>query len=147
MLHHKYLPTTLILQLGWFANPIFSPKGDYPKVMKDLIAKRSKEQNYSRSRLPVFTEEEVKSIRGAYDFFGLNHYTSFITRYTDKPEEEFPVPSIPDDVSFPRYQNDSWPASAFDWLKVCLEIAISFPLPIHVQYEYEDIKFNTYFIV
>lgn len=90
-------------------------------MLKDLVAKRSKEQGYPFSRLPAFTEAEVKYIRGTYDFFGLNHYTSFITRFTDEREAN-PIPSMPDDFGFPRYQNQSWPASAFEWLKVCIDV-------------------------
>jgi beta-glucosidase len=50
--------------LAWFADPIY--KGDYPTSMKDRLGKR----------LPGFTEEEKKLIKGSSDFFGLNHYTT-----------------------------------------------------------------------
>ncbi len=50
--------------LGWFADPIY--KGDYPKVMRELVG----------DRLPQFTEEDRKLIKGSSDFFGLNHYTT-----------------------------------------------------------------------
>ncbi len=50
--------------LAWFADPIY--KGDYPKSMKERLGKR----------LPKFTPEEKKLIKGSSDFFGLNHYTT-----------------------------------------------------------------------
>ena len=50
--------------LAWFADPIY--KGDYPASMKDRLGKR----------LPGFTEDEKKLIKGSSDFFGLNHYTT-----------------------------------------------------------------------
>ena len=41
--------------LGWFANPIFSPSGDYPLVMKELV---------TGGRLPSFTQDEIDLIKG-----------------------------------------------------------------------------------
>lgn len=42
--------------------------GDYPKSMIDLV----------KERLPRFTEEEKKLVKGSFDFIGINYYT---TRY------------------------------------------------------------------
>ena len=52
--------------LAWFADPIW--KGDYPEVMKQRLG----------HRLPTFTEDEKKMIKGSSDFFGLNHYTTML---------------------------------------------------------------------
>ena len=49
--------------LGWFAHPIYVD-GDYPAVIKDLIAKKSEEMGLKESRLPTLTEEEKKLIKG-----------------------------------------------------------------------------------
>jgi lactase-phlorizin hydrolase len=51
-------------QLGLYAHPIFSQKGDYPKLVKDRIAQKSLDEGFLRSRLPKFTEEEITYIRG-----------------------------------------------------------------------------------
>jgi len=51
-------------QLAWFADPIFL--GDYPASMKLLVG----------NRLPEFTPSEKAVLRGSWDYFGLNHYTS-----------------------------------------------------------------------
>ena len=48
--------------VGWFANPIFN--GDYPEVMKQYVAAKSKLQQLPRSRLPEFTHEEKQYIKG-----------------------------------------------------------------------------------
>jgi beta-glucosidase len=61
---------------AWFADPVYF--GDYPKVMKERVG----------DRLPVFTEEEKKLIKGSSDFFGLNHYTSSYVIHQDEPTEE-----------------------------------------------------------
>lgn len=47
--------------------------GDYPPKMKELI---------TGNRLPVFTEEEKKMVKGSFDFIGVNHYTSAYVKYT-----------------------------------------------------------------
>lgn len=51
-------------QVGWWADPIY--RGDYPASMRAALG----------NRLPRFTSQESKLIRGSHDFFGLNHYTS-----------------------------------------------------------------------
>jgi len=47
-------------------HPIYSATGDYPPVMKEWMAKESKEEGYSRSRLPSFTKEEVEMVKGEF---------------------------------------------------------------------------------
>lgn len=47
-----------------FADPI--TYGDYPKVMRELVG----------NRLPKFTKEQSKLVRGSFDFFGVNYYTA-----------------------------------------------------------------------
>ena len=55
----------LLFGFGWFADPVFF--GDYPQVMKDFV---------EGNRLPLFTEQEKRLLKGSVDFIGLNHYTS-----------------------------------------------------------------------
>lgn len=50
--------------LGWFAHPIYTAKGDYPEVMKKRVKERSEQQNLTTSRLPSFTAAEIKSLKG-----------------------------------------------------------------------------------
>ena len=49
-------------------HPIYSETGDYPPVMKEWMAKKSKEEGYSRSRLPSFTKEEIEMVKGEFQF-------------------------------------------------------------------------------
>ncbi|XP_057800502.1 beta-glucosidase 12-like isoform X1 [Salvia miltiorrhiza] len=49
---------------GWFIDPLVY--GDYPKIMRSLVG----------NRLPKFTKEQKALLKGAFDFLGLNYYTS-----------------------------------------------------------------------
>jgi len=57
--------------LGWFADPIFL--GDYPEIMKKNVG----------DRLPKFSEEDIKLIKGSSDFFGINHYSTALVENAD----------------------------------------------------------------
>ncbi|KAJ8710354.1 hypothetical protein PYW07_009720 [Mythimna separata] len=65
---------------GRYTHAIFSKEGGWPTVVEETVAKVSKEQGYEESRLPAFTQEEIELIRGTYDYFALNHYTSRLVR-------------------------------------------------------------------
>lgn len=56
---------TVDFQIGWYIDPLFS--GDYPSSMKKIVG----------SRLPNFTEEQSKKLKGSFDFVGLNHYGTY----------------------------------------------------------------------
>jgi len=45
-------------------------RGEYPLSMRALV----------RNRLPQFTKEQSELVKGAFDFIGLNYYT---TNYAD----------------------------------------------------------------
>jgi hypothetical protein len=49
--------------LGWFAHPIFV-NGDYPEVMKQKLAEKSRREGRNSSPLPEFTELEKAFIAG-----------------------------------------------------------------------------------
>lgn len=54
--------------------------------MIDRIANRSYAEGFRRSRLPSFTPEEIRSLRGSADYLGLNHYWSEDAYYIDEPD-------------------------------------------------------------
>ncbi|KAB1217324.1 Beta-glucosidase 24 [Morella rubra] len=56
----------LDFNMGWYIEPLVH--GHYPRSMRYLV----------KDRLPTFTEEEKKLVKGSYDFIGINYYT---TRY------------------------------------------------------------------
>ncbi|XP_018321395.1 myrosinase 1 [Agrilus planipennis] len=81
---------------GWWMHPIFSKEGNYPKRMSDRIEYVSKAENFSESRLPPFTKEEIKLIRGSYDFFGFNYYLAQVIQ--DDLVTPYNPPSFDQDV-------------------------------------------------
>ena len=56
--------------------------GDYPKSMRKLV----------KERLPIFSEEEKKMIKGTSDFIGINYYTSSFVR--NAPPSPYPRPNL-----------------------------------------------------
>ncbi|KAJ8943036.1 hypothetical protein NQ318_022580 [Aromia moschata] len=104
----------LQFMFGWYANPIFN--GDYPDIMKTRVAERSKQEGFSSSRLPEFTQEEIDYINGTFDFLGLNHYSSYMI--SDMPEPEIGAPSWENDTAVLYWQDPSWTPSASDWIVV-----------------------------
>jgi len=61
-------------EIAWFGDPIYKT-GDYPASMRTQLG----------SRLPSFTPEESKLVRGSSEFYGMNSYTSFYVRHLDTP--------------------------------------------------------------
>ena len=49
--------------------------GDYPKSMRSLV----------KERLPIFSCEESKLVKGSYDFIGINYYTSRYAKTASQP--------------------------------------------------------------
>eukprot|EP00924_Labyrinthula_sp_SR-Ha-C_P007385 snap_masked-scaffold_24-processed-gene-1.18-mRNA-1 protein AED:0.02 eAED:0.02 QI:0/-1/0/1/-1/1/1/0/1470 len=57
-------------RFGWWADPIWGENNDYPDVMKEHFETTEGLEGV------VFTEAEKAALKGASDFFGLNHYTT-----------------------------------------------------------------------
>ncbi|KAF4087130.1 hypothetical protein AMELA_G00092510 [Ameiurus melas] len=99
-------------QIGWFAHPVFN--GDYNDVMKNRIRERSLAAGLSKSRLPEFTPEEVKRIKGTYDYFGFNHYTTVLAFNLDYKN----LLHYDADRGVGTIHDRSWLDSGSSWLKV-----------------------------
>ncbi|KAL0811771.1 hypothetical protein ABMA28_009204 [Loxostege sticticalis] len=89
---------------GRYSHPIFSKEGGWPPSLEKFIGEKSIKEGYRRSRLPPFTNEEIELVRGTYDFYGVNHYTSKLVR---KPK--------------PGESVSGWPMSGSDELGVVLD--------------------------
>uniref|UniRef100_A0A0D9VXY3 beta-glucosidase n=1 Tax=Leersia perrieri TaxID=77586 RepID=A0A0D9VXY3_9ORYZ len=50
--------------VGWFLDPLIN--GQYPKTMQEIV----------KERLPTFTPEQAKLVKGSADYFGINQYTA-----------------------------------------------------------------------
>lgn len=105
------------LQWGIYADPIFTAEGGWPKELSEKIAVNCAQQGFSRSRLPEFTEEEKAFVRGTYDFFGVNHYTTLMVSATEQ-KQIYASPSMMDDTDVGYFYPEEYPASASPWLKV-----------------------------
>ncbi|XP_050343356.1 myrosinase 1-like [Nymphalis io] len=107
----------LQMHLGLYAHPIYSVEGDYPPMVRERIDNMSQHQGYPSSRLPNFTPEEVDMVRGSSDFFGLNHYTSYLMSPSTM-EPTWKVPSTDHDTGVKIEQNPNWPIPGAEWLSV-----------------------------
>lgn len=58
----------LDIAIGWFADPIYL--GHYPPYMSTMLG----------DRLPQFTEDELKLVKGSSDYYGMNTYTTNLCR-------------------------------------------------------------------
>lgn len=78
------------------------------------IASNSIREGRSWSRLPVFTQKWIDTIRGSADFLGINYYTSRYVDATDEPDAE--NPSIWRDVRIKYSVKPEWKQSKSPWL-------------------------------
>ncbi|KUF97049.1 hypothetical protein AM588_10009635 [Phytophthora nicotianae] len=72
----------LDFDFGWFLQPILT--GDYPAVMREVAG----------DRLPRFTAEESDMLKGSYDMFQLNHYSSQAVTDCDSPTSTIDCASL-----------------------------------------------------
>lgn len=92
------------------AEPVYS--GDYPVLLKKLLG----------NKLPEFTSEESKLLKGSSDFFGLNHYTSFFVhkRKNPIPDADFRSTFLGEDVEETSHGPDGVeiaPEAGLSWVR------------------------------
>ncbi|KAJ8963463.1 hypothetical protein NQ318_018946 [Aromia moschata] len=102
---------SLQFSFGLYANPIYN--GNWPQVMIDRIQFRSENENFTKSRLPEFTDEEIDYIKGTFDFIAVNSYTTYLVR--DVSEAEFGSPSYDKDQRIQSLSDPSWNKTSYDW--------------------------------
>ncbi|XP_025206428.1 myrosinase 1-like [Melanaphis sacchari] len=107
---------------GLFSHPIY--KGDYPPIMRKWVDKKSKEEGRPWSKLPTFTEDEIKLIKGTADFYALNHYSSRLVthgidsnNYSCNPDGEY-ITSV--DESWEKPSTAQWLIPVPDGLRQLL---------------------------
>ncbi|ESW05701.1 hypothetical protein PHAVU_011G202000 [Phaseolus vulgaris] len=111
--------------IGWFMEPMTI--GEYPKSMQSLVG----------SRLPKFSADEIKLVRGSFDFIGINYYTSYYA--SDTPELSEARPSaLTDSLVILTSERNGIPigkVSTSKWFYVC-------PKGIHDLLLYMKTKYN-----
>lgn len=95
--------------LGWFMDPMSN--GDYPYSMQSIVG----------NRLPKFSKEQSKLLKGSYDFIGLNYY--FSKYVSDAPQLA---------VSNASYLTD-FPASMSGTNDINLKLSFSYIIRILTQ--------------
>ena len=98
---------SLSFYLGWFADPIYF--GEYPEVMRERLG----------DRLPSFSDEDVKLIKGSTDFFGLNHYTTLYASHIENLDKIESTVYGNGGISEDQYVNltadESWDQTLMEW--------------------------------
>lgn len=83
--------------------------------MKEVIARRSAAQNFSSSRLPEFTTEEIEYIKGTADYLGINSYTSFLA--VEQATVDYNTISWGADTEY-GIATSNWTVTSNGWLSV-----------------------------
>ncbi|PAN45386.2 hypothetical protein PAHAL_9G123300 [Panicum hallii] len=65
----------IVLDFNWFLDPLIN--GKYPKTMQDIV----------KDRLPSFTPEQAKLVKGSSDCFGINQYTTYYISDKQTPQQ------------------------------------------------------------
>lgn len=65
--------------VGWFLHPIIY--GEYPKSMQAIV----------KERLPKFSSNEIKMVKGSIDYVGINQYTSYYIYNPHQPQNQKPT--------------------------------------------------------
>lgn len=83
--------------------------------MIDRIGNNSLSEGRDRSRLPVFSQQWIDTIRGSADFLGLNYYTSRYVEPAIKSGNEI-GPSYYGDTGLNYIIKPEWKKSVSWWL-------------------------------
>ncbi|XP_041985268.1 myrosinase 1-like [Aricia agestis] len=100
--------------LDLYLHPILAKSGNHPAAVRKLVARRSQEQGYKKSRLPELSAAEVELLKGSADFIGVNHYTTVLV---SKSNKQHPKPSLLDDMGVDLSYRTEWRKSHSEWLR------------------------------
>ncbi|XP_075985587.1 myrosinase 1-like [Anticarsia gemmatalis] len=112
--------TKLTIQMweGRYAHAVYSKAGGWPPEIEKFLAANSKREGYPTPRLPPFTQEEIDYVRGTYDFYSLNYYTTRLVRRV-KPEEAGSWIFYGNkELGIAIVNDPSWPMASFDWFAI-----------------------------
>nr|WPM03629.1 glycoside hydrolase family 1 [Phyllotreta armoraciae] len=98
-------------ECGLYYHPVFI--GDWPSIVVERVAERSKKEGYKESRLPKFTEEEIAFIRGTHDYLSVNHYFTFLA--ANEKEAPYNHTDYDNDVRVINSRSPDWAAGSNKW--------------------------------
>ncbi|XP_053618470.1 myrosinase 1-like [Plodia interpunctella] len=124
---------------GRYSHAVFSKEGGWPPALEKFIAEKSAKQGYRTSRLPAFTSAEIELVRGTYDFYGMNLYTSRVVSATDQVKRDWFPFADSDELNAALTVDPSWTVACNDWIAVHPE-GIRRML-VWLKQQYGDIKF------
>ncbi|KAG2006778.1 beta-glucosidase [Coprinopsis cinerea AmutBmut pab1-1] len=110
--------------IGWYADPVYL--GYYPPYMREVLG----------DRMPDFTEEEWKVVKGSSDFYGMNTYTTNLCRAGGDDEFQGLVDytfTRPDGTQLGTQAQSSWLQDYPDGFRALLNYLYKkYKLPIYV---------------
>ncbi|KAJ0171328.1 hypothetical protein K1T71_012878 [Dendrolimus kikuchii] len=122
---------------GRYSHAIYTKEGGWPPVIEKMVAEASEKKGYNKSNLPEFTQDEIELIRGTFDFYAVNHYTTRLIRHAE-PGEELDLNDVPD-LNGKVLVNPDWPTTTSSWFSVYPE-GLRRQL-VWLKEQYGDIKF------
>ncbi|CAG9854934.1 unnamed protein product [Phyllotreta striolata] len=98
----------LDFEFGLYAEPLLT--GDWPREVVERVKERSAKEKLPESRLPAFTEEEKRLLKGSVDFLALNYFDTRVV--ADAPEGPSDRSSYHSDVRVEATREASWKEDA-----------------------------------
>ncbi|KAJ0171330.1 hypothetical protein K1T71_012880 [Dendrolimus kikuchii] len=107
---------------GKFSHPIYTKEGGWPPSVEKIITQNSIKEGYSRSKLPPFSQEEIELVKGTYDYFALNYYTSRLVR-RPRPGEKIGVWPFngTDEMGLVFEAHPAWELAGAPWFSIVPE--------------------------
>ncbi|CAG9324207.1 unnamed protein product [Blepharisma stoltei] len=103
----KAVDISFAFSYGWLGDPVVF--GKYPQEMSDFI---------TGNRLPSFTAEQSKLLKGSFDFLGVNYYASSYVQYTGTVGNDYGSDGRFDSSPYNKSGNLIGPFAASTWLNV-----------------------------
>ncbi|XP_048324949.2 beta-glucosidase 12-like [Ziziphus jujuba] len=116
----------LDFMFGWFMDPLTN--GEYPDSMRSLVG----------NRLPKFTKQESKLLKGSFDFVGLNYYTAYYASYAPNVNNSANASYLTDalvNITNQRNGIPIGPQGGSDWLRVYPRGILDILLYIKTKYQ------------
>ncbi|XP_035729960.1 myrosinase 1-like [Vespa mandarinia] len=113
---------------GWFLNPLFSEKGDYPELMKKMISDNNVSR-YLYSRLPNFEFYEIQQVQNSADFLGISFGRNTLVRGNQPNSNEISFQNDAQITEIPMQKEDSVKIDPSTLAKILNRIDNNYQLP------------------